>query len=311
MNGEIYVVTAASTEPDVQFYSSNSAAWHSVAQIDASESFNLGTTGTLTLGSNEQDNIVFSAPTDMQVRRQDFDNVGLAIYEEDFTAAVVTDAGENFMWFTAGPISYIWYRWEIAYGGTVDFLVDGDLDLHTDSTDNDGFYMVFDTQFGPDALTGSYAETQDVNRYCEVSLDLGNISAVDDLWFGWVVTEATDNPPASATYDTSALFTITDTAGDIDIVTQLNGGGELADDAGTDWTDGDEFILRVSLDNDAVTFCANLTDASTATCTAITQTNAVLNLDDGDNAFCVLGYTNAAAEDLAATLRYVEIGLDQ
>jgi len=176
------------------------------------------------------------------------------------------------------------------------------LDGFTDDADNEGIELVFG-QPGPDFLGWNYDETTSSNTYCEASISLADISDLDDMWFGWWVQEAYDNPPASATFNTSALLVLSDNAGDLDIETQLNAGGVLNDDTGTTWADGGTHTLRVVLLADSVAFYVDGT--------AVTQTNAVLNLDNGDKAVCGFGYTNDAAGDPTVTIDYVEIGVQQ
>ena len=259
------------------------------------------------------DLMTIDTPVIFETIREDFNYSIPLVVEEDFTANVVTDASENLILLGNSQLGYIHFRYEApdgpGYGGSVSPMTNGNLRLadFVDDVTNEGVVLVFGSPAGPDGPNGSFHENFGTNMYCEAQIDIADISDTDDFWFGWIVKEAYDNPPASATYNTSALFTITDTAGDLDIVTQLNAGGELADDAGTDWTDGDQFILRVGLLADSVTFEAELTDAG-STVETITQTNAVLDMDDADEAFCVMGLTLAANSDPIILVNYVEIG---
>jgi len=242
--------------------------------------------------------------------REDFDHVGAAqAFEEDMTAAVVTDGGENIILMPNSQLGVIAYRLEAPDGPGLaatpaPFSVDGvlTLDGYTDDVANEGVELVFGST-GPDHLGAYLDEDANVTMYCEASVTLADISDLDDMWFGWVVQEAYDNPPASDTFDTSALFVISDAAGDLDIETELNGGGTLNDDTGVTWADAAAHTLRIDLGADAVSF--------TLDGAAVTQTNAVLNLDATDRAVCLFGYTIAAASDPQATINYVEIGVSQ
>lgn len=257
---------------------------------------------------------MIDAPSYFRVAAENFGQVGAAAaFEEDMTAAVVTDAGENIILLPGSQLGVIAYRLEAPDGpGLADtiepFIVDGvmSLDSFADDVANEGVVLVLGS-FSPDnsaGLLGAYFdEDAAVDMYAEVSIDILDFSDLDDLWFGWVVLEAYDNPPASATYDTSALFVISDNAGDLDIETQLNGGGLLNDDTGTTWTDGASHTLKVIAGADAVEFWLDGTQ--------VTQANAVLNMDATDRAVVVLGYTLVAASDPGVTIDWVEIGQEQ
>lgn len=254
------------------------------------------------------------------VFREDFDFVVARLEEEDGTAAVTTDGGENVIDFDNGQLGVVAYRLEAPDGPGLaatlaPFDVRGTLSLDTfaDDVANEGVELVFGAR-GPDQVAGVhdavwFDEDRGTASYCEIEIDIADISDLDDLWFGWIVKEAYDNPPASDSFDTSALFVISDAAGDLDIETELNGGGTLNDDTGVTWADGDSFVLRVVIAADTVSFY--MSDANDTVLSAVTQTNAVLNADNGDEAVCVLGYTIAAASDPTVTVDYVEIGDEQ
>lgn len=307
-DGELFVVRNAGTaEPILSMYSALAGDWLEVITSDNTTSQTLD--GDIVLGTNDVDDITLNGPVTVNVIRESFDRVSAQAFEEDLTAAVVTDAGENFLHLYESQLGVIAYRLE-APGGPglaatpAPFGVDGvlTLDGYTDDADNEGLMLVFG-HTGPDHLGASFDEDRDNSVYCEADIDLVDISDTDDVWFGWVITGAYVDPPASDTFNTSALFVISDNAGDLDIETELNAGGTLNDDTGTTWADNANHVLRVTLSADTVSFTLNGT--------AVTQTNAVLNLDATDRAVCVFGYTNAAAGDPTVTIDYVEIGLSQ
>lgn len=308
-DGEMFVTLATSTsDPLVQIYSDASSGWLTVPLQGTTAT--AGLAGDVVIGATDADDFTVKGPRTYDVRREDFDHVGAAqAFEEDFTAAVVTDGGENILLLPVSQLGVIAYRLEAPDGPGLaatpaPFGVDGvlTLDGYTDDVADEGVELVFGST-GPDHLGAYFDEDTGDSMYCEADIDLVDISDLDDLWFGWIVLEAYDNPPASATFNTSALFVLSDNAGDLDIETQLNGGGVLNDDTGTTWADLANHVLRVTLLADSVTFTLNGT--------AVTQTNAVLNLDATDRAVCVFGYTIAAAGDPQATIDYVEIGVSQ
>lgn len=321
MDGELYVTRAAGTDPVLSVYSNNDAAWYAVPNGDTQTiagawTFTSGATfnGDVTIGDNEDDTLMIDAPMYNRVRTENFAQMGCALaVEEDLTPAVVTDASENAILMPCSQIGVIAYRLEAPDGPGLaatlaPFTVDGvmSLDTFADDVANEGVEFIIGA-WGPDngteILGASFDEDAAVDMYAEISLTIADISDLDDLWFGWIVLEAYDNPPASDTFDTSALFVISDLAGDLDIETELNGGGTLNDDTGVTWANAAEHILRVEVGADAVAFILDGT--------AVAQTNAVLNMDDTDRAVVVLGYTLVAASDPGVTIDYVEIGQEQ
>jgi hypothetical protein len=330
MDGEVFVVHAAGTTPDVQVYDTNATAWYTFANIDVAQTFagtqtfsgTITANGDVTLGSDETDAIVINGAPVNRVLREDFDNVGSAYltFNDKLVASyAVTDAAHNLIHMPGSDIPFILFRYEQAMAGTCDPFDAGQLTLATcvDDATNDGILLYFNTSQIPDGtlpLLTDFDESDAANNamYCEAQIDIANISAIDDFWFGWVLNDAIDDPPASADLDTAAIWTISDAAGDIDITTMLNGGAELQDDVGTDWTDNDQFILRVSINADTVTFEGCLLDGcAEGTVATVASPTAILNIDDDDHMICSLGYTAAANEELGLTIEYIEIGRNQ
>lgn len=333
MDGEIYMTRAAATDPVMSIYSQNDTAWYIIPNGDTQSiagawtfASTLTSTGAFTanddatLGSNEDDNIIMNSPIVYNVRREDFESPGITssyLAFNDWLIAnyAVTDAAHNLLINPRGMTHL--FRYEQAMAGTCDPLDMGQLTLAScvDDAINDGIVWYYNLGQIPDGtlpLHADFDESDNRNMYCEIQIDLANISAIDDLWFGWTIDDAIDDPPASASYDTSALWTISDAAGDIDLATLLNGGAELTDDAGTDWTDGDQFVLRVNVNADTVTFEGCLTDGCDPdTIALIPSPTAILNVDDDDHMLCVMGYTAAAAEELGLTVEYIEVGRTQ
>lgn len=311
IDGELFVVRAAGTsDPDLKIYSQVSGAWTTALVTGGTDAVALST--DITLGNNDVDDITVNGPITFNVFREDFDFVTALPLEEDFTAPVLTDAGQNMILLLGSQIRVIAWQTESSDGLSAapdPWSVRGSMALDTmsDDVDNDGIGMVFGSG-GPDDVnaqhTGVWFDEDDNElAYCEVEISIADISDTDDLWFGWIVKEAYDNPGASDTYDTSALFVISDLAGDLDIETELNAGGTLNDDTAETWADNETHIMRVTLGPDSVSFALNGT--------AVTQTNAVLNLDATDEAVCVLGYTLVATSDPTVVINYVELGLSQ
>lgn len=311
MDGELYVTRAAGTDPALEIYSTNDGAWYDVPYEDTMTLTGEWTfDANITIGADEDDTLTVDGPSYFRVAAENFGQLGcVQAYEEDMTAAVVTDGGENILLMPCSQLGVIAYRLEAPDGPGLastlaPFTVDGYLSLDTfaDDVDNEGVALVFGS-FGPDLLGTYFDEDAAVDMYAEASIAIADISDLDDLWFGWIVQEAYDNPPASDTFDTSALFVISDNAGDLDIETELNGGGTLNDDTGTTWANAATHTLRVIVGADAVEFWLDGTQ--------VTQTNAVLNMDNADRAVVVMGYTLVAASDPGVTIDWVEIGQEQ
>ena len=162
-----------------------------------------------------------------------------------------------------------------------------------------------DLTFGGDPTTAVYFDEDNSNStYCEVSVTQATIANIDEFYFGWRLAAGRFDANDANSNDTYAMFRVPDALGDLDIETELNGGGTLNDDATEVWADTETHILRVTLLADSVTFALNGT--------AVTQTNAVLNLDATDRMVCFLGFQQAApAADAGIVLNYVEIGRSQ
>jgi hypothetical protein len=300
-DGEPFIVRSTGADPLLRVFNDSTSSWDTTPMLENAN--------------------VWSGSNSYSVFREDFAVVQYHAMENDGTAAVVTDASVNvLMLHGPGTIGQIGYRIEAPGGPGLAatpapaaafgvFTVDG----YVDDIDNEGIQFTFGAQDNATSADGGlgggivFNETSSNAMYCEAQIDFANISAVDDAWFGWVTNDATDNPPASATFDTAALFTIVDATGDINITTMLNDGAETSDDTGVDMVDGDQMIFRVAISADAVTFAAEFDDGG-STVEAVTQTLAVLNADDGDVLKCVFGFTNVAAESYGVTINYVEIG---
>jgi hypothetical protein len=333
--GQVFSIMVDGGQPYLQIYDDAEQAFDVVPLPDVATTWEAIQTFTLTpvfnagatIGEDGDDDITIVGPVDRSSTfREDFDSVGFLAYENDGTAAVTTNAGVNVITlqsFDGDNLGIIGYRIEAENGpglaATPNPLVtDGVFtdDGYVDDVDNEGIQFTFgahDNATDGDFINGStgavFTNGTDSQKYCEAQIDLADISAVDDFWFGWVLNDATDNPPASADFNTAAVFTLLDNTGDLYANTMIDDGAETVDDTSTDWTDGDQFILRVSISDDAVVFSAALTDAST-TVTTLTTATAVLDGTATDVMKCVLGYTNVANESLGVTLNYVEIGLE-
>lgn len=304
-DGEIFVVRNAGTaDPDLQVYSQVSGGWLTALVSGGTDAVSLST--DLTLGNNDVDDITVNGPMSLNVLREDFNFQPWSVVEEDYTAAVVTDVGENLLFLHgAGQIPVIWYSFEQAFAGTLTpFTVAGVLDVSgfVDTVDTDGV----DFTFGGDPTTAIYYdEDNSSSTYCETSITIATIANIDEMYFGWRLAAGRFDTNDITGINTGAWFRVPDNAGDIDIETQLNaGGGVENDDTGATWANAASHVLRVTLLADTVTF--------TYDGTAVTQTNAVLNLDATDRMVCFFGTQMSAVGATAGmTMDYIEIGISQ
>ncbi len=97
-------------------------------------------------------------------------------------------------------------------------------------------------------------------------------------------------------------------------MTTIDGGaGETSVDTGVDWAAGEEFGLRVTISADSVAFSSTLAAGDATATFAAHATGPALNVDDGVNMICVLGWTQDDAGSGVAlpAIDYVEIGVSQ
>lgn len=293
IDGEVFnVLSTTSTGAQLQSYSSYDNSWNDV-KVDGRA---------------------------QRVFREDFTSGAGQVYEEDLTAAVLTTGSDNIILFPGGEIGAIAYT--LIDADSLDAAVTpwsavGTFNAGSFTDDEDDNNVVFiypamaDGAVGPGAWNESSGDT----GYCEARIEITTISAYDDFWFGMIVQEAYDAPPASVSYDTGAWFMMDAHAGVLDIETELNNGTTPDNDAtGTTWAAGDVYILRVETAADSVAFYMSALDAADgAELTLVAaQSNATLNFDDGDIGVCVLGWTNdAGAENAGVILHYIEYGVTQ
>lgn len=269
--------------------------------------------GTMPDGNAQWVEVTRSTST-QKALRNDFTAPVYIMAEEDLSTAVPTDAAENLIIFPTEQIWSFGFRPEQAFAGNATAIFDtaGYMDISNmvDNVDTDGI----DFRLGSSHVAGTgyntqhsflYDEDNSTSAYCEISIKITTIANIDEFYFGWRL----DNPSYFdandvTTSDTAAYFRVPDNAGDLDIETELNGGGTNNDDTGVTWADGEEKVLRVTMSADSVSF--------TLDGAAVTQTNAVLNADNGDQMTCFWGFQNSAVGATAGVLiNYVEYAVSQ
>jgi hypothetical protein len=297
--------TAAASKAVVLDASSN------IASLGTIDSGAITTSGTLTanadviLGDDEDDTTTINSTPDYNVYTSDFEVFSAnAIFSEDFGTFGVTDGAENIVWMPGQDIGFLHMRIEAPDGpglaGTCLPVSNGFIRLGScvDNVDDEGI----DIRFGahPDSVGGWQEESLNTN-FCEIDLKLADISDTDAMYFGYHAAQGYTASPASwASYNTYAFFVLSDNAGDLDIVTELNGTGTNNDDTGVTWADAETKTLRIELSPDSVEFFIDGV-------TVAAQSAAVLDADDADNFVCGFGYV-VAAGDLNPIIDYVTMG---
>ena len=271
MDGELYVTHAASTDPTLSIYNGNTASWDTINSSG-------------------------------QIYRDDFCNVG--VVQNDDTAESGVDTEINLIHTNATDDGYYQFIEQTATLSLALEPVGGcALDVSGDVTANDGHEIKFvrTPLLGRSAVLTSMANP----FYFEISITITNISAFDGDWaVGLMMPEAQQNPPQHDGLDTYALFTLSDNAGDLDMECDNGGSGEVNDDTGITWADGETHILRVAV-----------SDASTQAWvdgTAITLTNCNLAaswFDTGDKVLPFYYHTQGAEGAASGVvINYVEWG---
>ena len=167
-DGQLRVDLTSGSSPDFEMYDASAADWVDVAMSTVAETISGAWTfsaaqifnGNVTLGSNDADDIKVNGPIVYDVFREDFDYVVSKDLEEDFTAAVLTDNGNNMLLMPASQLGVIAYVTESSDGLSAapsPFDVKGRMSLDTfvDQIDDDAVQFVFGA-FGPDQVNGAH-----------------------------------------------------------------------------------------------------------------------------------------------------------
>lgn len=300
MDGELYVVTAGSTEPDVQFWSANSSAWNSVAGLDIAQTF----TASMTFGSDEDDLMTLNSPLSRPIHRDEFCNTH--VIQNDDTAESGVDTEINLIYTENTQDGYYQF---IEQTATLPLAVAGTtgctLDVSGDVTANDGHEI----KFTRTPLLGTHQViTSGTNFYFEISITIADISAFDGDWAaGLMLPEAQQNPPQHDGLDTYLLFTLSDNAGDLDVEADNGGSGAVNDDTSVTWADGETKVLRLEVN------AAESKAAVDGTAITLTNSNLAASWFDTGDAVLPFYYHTQGAEGAASgvVINYVEWGVVQ
>jgi hypothetical protein len=132
---------------------------------------------------------------------------------------------------------------------------------------------------------------------------IASVSGTDDFVFGWRLQEAYDAAATSTNYDTFAVHKISDSAGNLQIVTDVNGAADGVDenDQQATFSDAETHIFEVRLSTACVaTFYINGDQ--------VTVTNANDACEAGDIMYPFFMQRNATDADTETVINWIEIG---
>ncbi len=320
MDGELFIVTADSTSPDLQWYDDTNSTWNSVAGLDIAETFTAGVTfsatttftgastfnGDVTMGSDEEDAVTVNAPMAQLVFRDNFCGVGVA--QNDGTTESGVNTEVNLIKTTANKDGYYQYIDATAGSSMALPLTTGvcGIQLGGDTTANDGQEIRFVHDVTDSVHTIQAADTS-ATFYFEISLTIADISAIDGT--GWGVGLAQPAAQIAAivhdTLDTYVILTFVDNSGDLALEADVNGGGEAQDDITEAWTDGQTKVLRFEINTDGY---AVYIDGTAQTVTTI-NSGGSNDFTDLDKVVPFIMETNGAeGADIGTIINYVEWG---
>lgn len=325
--GQICVELAANSDVLVKIWNSNDDAWEEILgdsasitpeDVTASDDVSVGDTltvtgaltanGNVTLGNNEDDTVTVNAPVIFEVTREDFDAPTLIIFDltnGDFVQTAA-DTETNLLLFPSIPI---YYRNELGFAGT--FTVSTFLNNQAFNIDDATILDVADNDAkdyvvgGPPTQAFLLDTDSTETAYCEISFTITTIANVSaaDFYFGVMASAAVDDTFAIDAATSRAIFIINDTAGDLDIETELAAGGTLNDDTAYAWVDGATKVLRVEVSAADVDFYLDGVQ--------VAQTNAILNPAAATMMVCRFGIRSAGTAKAGIAVNYIETGRAQ
>lgn len=319
-DGELAVVSqGVGNASQLQIWNSTGPNADTWVEIPANNALTATFDGAVTLGNNEDDDIVINGPQTWRVQRVDFEQTYFVTNFTDGTfVGDVDDDGGSMLHF---PQMAIYFEHEVAFAGT--FTAGTFINNGNDAADAQGrVWLIDDTTMvdatGDDAVEFVFGGTElaavifieeatdSLDAYCEAQFRIDDVSNLSDadFYFGLFLDSAIDDTFAWETSNTYAAYHIDDNAGNLVISTSINGGTDLEEDSTVQaaWADNETVTLRVEISPDAVVF---ITDG-----TAEAQATAILDLDVTDSMVCRMGFQfNVTAPGLE--LNYVEIGKEQ
>jgi hypothetical protein len=299
VDGEMFVVTAAATEPDLQFWSANSGAWHSVAQIDIAETFGAAVTINGTLDTN--------GAITSTVYRDEFSRPCF-VREEDYTAEAVSDAAMNIVQCLDGIAPQYHFRIDGAQASpfiqeaTAGAATTGPymIDMDSDAANTEGVEIVFADD--PQAVqAGAFVFGQTVRfRW---GLHVVDISDTGIIHGGFRLNEDYIDNQVLATIDSYVSWS--SPAGVTSATSGLNGADDTELEAGCDMADNTDMIFEIQLSATGIgTFLCGATEATLA---AVATPTVLAGFEAGDIFVPYVSMQNGAAAGGEYHLLFVEI----
>lgn len=190
--------------------------------------------GTPTFSGNAtfSGNPIFSGSpviTGRLLHRESFDQPFIVL-EEDFTPKVLTDGGTNVV--LGSPVGVIEYREEQNKTTSSWVVANGTLDISADNTtDNEGVEIYLGDD---DDQTTGWVIAQSTGLCFNVNFTITLIAGTDQFVIGWRQNEAFRDDNVYTGYTDWSIVGVTAVDGSIFAQHEVNGGGTLSDDSGTD-----------------------------------------------------------------------------
>lgn len=310
-NGKVVSVISDSAAPELRIYDGYNAAWNEYPTSDTTETIS-GTwtfSGDVSLGNDEDDDVNIDGQLIRKVFRQDFDCDSLDV-EEDFSAAVTTDAGMNRHMLNCGDpeVSHFHSRLDGAQA-TAFVVASGVLDIDNDGIDNEGTEIVV----APDPQVADWICDFGEACYFRVGFNIASISGTDNLQVGWRINGDYVDDQVIGTIDTYGAFYWNSTAGNCVIATGDDGTDATDEVTGCDLSDGEDIVVEVSFSATGdFAFRYAATEAALESASFVTETNvdgAVFAT--GEVMVPYIALLNAADADTELKIDFVEVGFVQ
>jgi len=200
-----------------------------------------------------------------RVTAEDFTE-SLAVFEQDFTAKVLTDAATNYV--LGSPMGLITYREEQAKTASSWIITAANkLDISADNTtDNEGVEIYLGDGLVTDA--SAWLTTGLTGGCFEVNFTITLIAGTDQFVIGWRQNEAFVGDNVYTGYADWSVVGINNVDGSIFSLGEVAGGGTLSDDSGTNAANAGTYTLKSCIDATTRVPTAFLNG------TAITMTNS-------------------------------------
>lgn len=209
----------------------------------------------------------------------------LAVFEQDFTAKVLTDGGT--MYVLGSPSGLITYREEQNKTASSWVVASNKLDITADNTtDNEGVEIYLGDGLLTDA--SGWILTGTTGGCFEVNFTVALIAGTDQFVIGWRKAEAFRDDNVYTGYADWSVVGINNVDGSIFSLGEVAGGGTLSDDSGVNAANGETHTLK--------------------SCIAATTRLATAFLDDNAITMTNSGVAKTAATVMNPFISYLQAG---